>query len=193
MRLLQSFVLSTLLLGPSLFGASIVNTFTGIATGTIGESTFTSAEFVITGNADTSEIEAYSDGFVVNHSSASIFIAGLGSFTFLTPTASFVNNTNGTVGFGRAGGADLYDFEVDVPGADTWDMQTSFSFEAFAILIQWADSPVDTSGGVIEIQTNPEVSGTFSSVVGGGEIPEPSSLALVGAGIAASAFLRRKM
>ena len=93
--------------------ALLTITFTSSATGTIGNNSFTRANFTITALADSANVVTFGSGGSgsrVAHSSAKIDIAGLGSFDLLTSTRTFVLRSAGFAGFSRgesAGGTDL--------------------------------------------------------------------------------------
>ncbi len=185
--------LVVLALAVSLSAASIQNTFTGSGSGSIGQTSFSDAAFTIVALGQTSGVSAltFGNGYALEHQSASITIEGVGTFDFLTPTRTFVNNDVEAIGFARGpDGTDLFNFDT-VPGADTWDMLSSFSHSGFGFLLQWADTPVNTTGGVLVFESNGEVMGSFTSTVGG-EIPEPSSVLLVSTAGLAFFFLRRR-
>jgi hypothetical protein len=84
---------------------------------------------------------------------------------------------------------DLYNFN-NVAGADIWDMQTSISHSGLSSVLQWDDSPVNTSGGVLIFSSN-SPGGSFTSTVGG-EIPEPSSALLLSSAGLIVFYLRRR-
>jgi hypothetical protein len=184
-------ILVVLSLTVSLCAAPIQNTFTGVGTGSIGQTAFTDTAFTIVATAQTGDIQNFGHVFAVNHLTASINIVGLGTFDFLIPTRTFVNNNSQAVGFSHAQPImlDLYNFN-NVAGADIWDMQTSISHSGLSSVLQWDDSPVNTSGGVLIFSSN-SPGGSFTSTVGG-EIPEPSSALLLSSAGLIVFYLRRR-
>ncbi len=160
--------------------ALITFTHTGTGSGDIGGTGFTDAAFTITAAGNTANRLSYTNGFFIDHDSSSIAIAGVGTFSFITGTRTFVSNVSSTVGFSRAGtlGADLYNGPTDVVFA-TWDMLTSLGpIPGFGGLLQWNSSPVNTSGGVLVFEDRAGIAATFQAVVQQEPpevIPEPAS------------------
>jgi hypothetical protein len=111
MRILRIYGL-TIACALSSIAAPITITYTSVGSGSIGSTPFTNDSFTITELLDTTArvpLTNGSIGFSINDESASIAIAGVGDFTFTTPTRSFVNNTVDTEGYSRlvGGGGDL--------------------------------------------------------------------------------------
>ncbi|HWZ31166.1 MAG TPA: PEP-CTERM sorting domain-containing protein [Bryobacteraceae bacterium] len=156
-------------------------THTGVGSGTIGTTTFTNASFTITDLADTAARQSFTGGFFIDDLSASIAITGVGTFMFTTGTRTFVNQSNDTVGFSRAGnlGADLFNGPTNAAFA-TWDMLSGIGpISGVGSLLQWSSSAVNTSGGVL-VFANGSSDTRFQATLSG--VPEPSSIALVGIG-----------
>jgi hypothetical protein len=141
----------------------------GSGSGTIDGVSFTSVNF--------------GSGWFIDHTSASINIAGVGTFDFITPTRTFVNNNIPLVGFSRAGisGSDLFNGPGNAEFA-SWDMTTSIGpLSGGGNLIQWGSEDVMTSGGVLFFADG-FTDAQFTAIV-----PAPASLALIGlAGITAT-------
>jgi hypothetical protein len=121
----------------------------GFSAGTLGGVPFPERAFTITALGDTSQRVNRGSLFFIDHLSAKVDIAGLGTQEIATPTRTFVNGV--TAGFSRAGyeGLDLFNgpsnFELS-----SWQMTTSIgptSGEGY--LLQWETSPVITSGGIL--------------------------------------------
>jgi hypothetical protein len=167
-------------LASSSWATPITFAYTGTGSGTLDGVAFGTTSFTITGTGDTTTTQAapVERGFFIDDASATIAIAGLGMFDFVTPTRTFVNNDVGDVGFSRAGpfGTDLYSgpFIAD-PALFTWDMQSSIGpISGTFGLLQWDLSPVDTNARVLSFaaSTGP---GTFEASV----VPVPSALILL--------------
>jgi hypothetical protein len=165
---------------------------TGTGSGTIGSVSFTNASFTITETSNTSNIVTFTDGLSLDDTSASILISGVGDFTFITGTRTYVNNVFGTVGFSRAGitGVDLYNGPSNSV-FDIWNLATSIGpISGSTTLLQWGApfTPVLTSGGIL-IFDNAGTEGTFQAILGAG-VPEPASWLLLAAGLCGVGWLR---
>jgi hypothetical protein len=154
----------------------------GSGSGTIDGVSFTSV-FTITTTGNTDDRVNFGSGWFIDHTSASINIAGVGTFDFITPTRTFVNNNIPLVGFSRAGisGSDLFNGPGNAEFA-SWDMTTSIGpLSGGGNLIQWGSEDVMTSGGVLFFADG-FTDAQFTAIV-----PAPASLALIGlAGITAT-------
>jgi hypothetical protein len=122
----------------------------------VGGMPFASTSFVVTATADVaSRISDGSSGYFIDHIHTSIEISGVGSYTILTPTRTFVNNNNNLVGFSHAGihGLDLLDGPA-LPEFSTWDMTTPIlPLTGTGQLFNWTNPVIDSTGGVISIST----------------------------------------
>lgn len=157
--------------------------------GTIGTTTFTNRAFTVLATGNTGARQSFSGGFFIDHVNASIDISGVGTFNFVTATRTFVNNSFDIVGFSRAGGggADLYNGPTSI-AFDTWAMLTSIGpIAGSANLLQWTNSPVQTSGGVLVFN-----SATMPAVFQATVVPEPSTYALVATGLVALVVVSRR-
>ena len=115
-------------------------------------------------------------------------IGGLGTFDFVTPTRFFFNDNIDLVGFSRSGGVDGDLFNgPSVPGGG-WDMATSIGpVVGIGTLLQWTNSPVNTTGGVL-VFNNGNSTSSFTATVGA---PEPATLLLLGVGAVCGGLRRR--
>jgi hypothetical protein len=184
-------ILAALVLGLSTAAsaAPISYVHTGFGSGTLDGVAFGSlapVAFTVTAEGDTDNVQACGgDCFTNDNITTSIEIAGLGSFSFLTPLRYF---SNGVAGLSRAGvaGADLF-YSAPLPGA--WDMTTSLGpLVGPGALIQWNATPVDTDGGVLSFN-NGQPETTFTATVQA--VPEPGSLFLLGTALALAHVRRR--
>lgn len=180
---------------PNAHADDITFTHTGVGSGTIGATSFTGAAFTITDIANTSSVTSFSEGFFVNDTSASISISGVGTFDFLTPTETFVNNLSELVGFGHGSlGADLYDGPANA-AFDTWNMLSSIgAISGTASLFQWTFSPVNTSGGVLAFPGTQSSETAFTATIAtASAVPEPSTFVLMLTMIALVLGMRKRI
>jgi hypothetical protein len=191
---IMALVLSVTAFVANSFAVPITCTFTGDGSGSLGGVAFADSDFTITTIGDTANRVSFTGGFYIDNGSASIDIVGLGTLNFLTGTRVFVNNSNDTPGFSRAGssGADLYNGPTSALFSG-WDMTTSIGPVAGTmVLMQWLSSPVNTDGGQLVFDYGAPT-GTFQAVVGV-SVPETSStLLLLGFALAGLGGLRRKL
>jgi hypothetical protein len=163
--------------------------------GSIGGNPFSNEAFTITATGDTLDRQMFPGGFSIDHVAASITIDHVGTFAFVTPTRTFVNNSVDGVGFSRGPGTgfDLYDGRDVAFGS--WDMLSSIGPISGDIdLVQWGNpyDPVITSGGQL-IFNGGSTNGSFQALVG--TVPEPSTLTLfsiAGVVIATARAVRRR-
>ena len=156
--------------------------------GFVGSTEFIRKDITITAVGDTTARVDLLGGFAIQHISASITIEDVGTFDFLVPTRTYVNNETEAAGFSRSAdggenGLDLVDSGQD-PSLAAWDMLSSIGpVSGDGGFLQWAAQDVLTSGGVLFFNNNSGLGGTFEAIV----IPAPASagvLALAGIGFA---------
>lgn len=154
-------------------------------TGTINGNAFTTTSFTITATADTDDVQ----GVFVNHLTASINIDGVGVFNFLTGTRTFANA--GIIGFSRAGngGADLY----NGPALVAYDLMSNLGpITGMADLLQWTNSAVNTSGGVLAFDSVQDINASFTATVGMAPVPLPAGGLLLLSAMGGVLVLRRR-
>ncbi len=142
---------ATLFLAPFSSAQVISMSHEGITSGTLGGVAFPSTTFVITCLADVSNRVSFAGGYYIDHSSASIAIAGVGTYDLLLATRTF-SSSAGTVGFSRAGssGIDLFD-GPPMPSLN-WDMTTALSQITGTGQVQtWQAPGVNSSGGMLHL------------------------------------------
>jgi len=158
-------------------------------TGTLDGEPF-EATFIITASGDTDDRENDNEVFWIDHTSASIAIDGVGTFDFVTATRTAVNTDGNFVAFLRSGGLGLV-FGPIHPDFGTWDMLSSIGplSSDDGIVLQWDDEPVETSGGILVIDYQEEVSLTFTATV----VPVAPTVALIGpAALFLTKYARRR-
>jgi len=163
--------------------APITFTHSGNGSGSLDGSDFSNADFTITAQADTDNRDFGSAlEWFIDHVSASITINGLGAYDFITGTRTFVANNANTVGFSRAGdgGLDLFNGPSD-DMFETWEMLTSIGpVSGYGWLLQWTNSPVETTGGVLVFANANSIPGSsFEADV----VPIPGAVWLLGSGL----------
>jgi len=207
----------TAVVSVSLGAAPIVLSYISSSPGSIGGVGF--SQFTITQTFDTGNRQVTAGGFFIDATTASILI-GLNTYTFVTPTRSFVNNTvvvgqnTGMVGFSRAGidGTGLIEMNGNAAFA-TWNMLTPLGpFVGTGEFLQWS-FPTVTVQGANQVQYTlifgdagglsaanlgaaitaaTPVNITFQATVGAGATPEPGSMALMGLGLAGLGLFARR-
>ncbi len=176
---------SLLIITGSAFAATITFTHTGIGSGTIGSTSFTNAVFTITDVGDTADRVCIADVCDIDDISAWISISGVGTFGFITPTRTFVNNTNAAVGFSRSSGSDLFD--TWNPAFTTWDMLSAIGpITGDGWIGQWT-GVVTTGGDLLFADAYPVPNTVFSASLG---VPEPACFILIAFGLAAIGTLK---
>lgn len=116
-------------------------------------------------------------------------ISGMGTLNFLTSTVTFVNNAAPLPGFEGPNG-DLYDGPLNAAFA-TWNMLSSIGpIAGTANLLQWTNTPINTSGGVL-VFNNGSSDTVFTATVGT-TVPEPVSRVLFLTVLLGVAFVARK-
>jgi hypothetical protein len=183
--------LAALIFSSSALAAPIIVTHT--ATGTISGSTngnaFGASTVIFTGYGDTTSRDTIGPNvFDIDHTSATVEIVGVGTYNFITPTRTFVNNQ--TVGFSRSSGADLLNGPSDAL-LGPWEMLTSVGpVSGSGNFLQWTLSDMDTDGGVLVFGGRP-TSIEFQAVVGG-NVPAPAAMSLFGFGLFSLGVVRRR-
>lgn len=160
----------------------ITMTHEGTGSGRIGNLTFDNSNFRITAISDTDDREILGNAFILEHTSASINIDGVGNFDFTVITHTFANNVNGTIGFSGPTVADLFNGPIN-SDFGFWDMTTSIGpLEGTGQLFQWATVDIQTTGGLLFFNTE-STDATFTATV----VPTQAALSLLSiSGIAAT-------
>ncbi|THD50683.1 PEPxxWA-CTERM sorting domain-containing protein [Phenylobacterium sp.] len=161
---------------------SITYTITGVGDGDLAGTDFTNAAYTITMHGDLANI--VNSGFQALDplSSSDVDIDGIGDVTLDVATRMGIY---GSVGFfsrsDSIGGLDLLDFQLPHPVNLTTAFGPLLGTDISAIS---QFSNVQSSGGALTFTSSSNVE--FSSVLGGGGVPEPATWALVLTGFAAA-------
>ena len=174
-RAVTAIATALLVLTPAASADVITFKQTGVGSGTLNGVPFPASNFLITSIGDTANVGWFEDGWYLDHNSSSITIAGLGTVGLVSPTETFVNNTNHVVGYTRADTLyDLYDGPAN-PAFAAWDMLSPIGpISGTASLLQWTATPVLTTGGVL-VFNDGNCDAIFTAV-----IPEPASFVACG-------------
>jgi len=182
----------------TLASAGTINIFeTGVGTGSIGTTAFTSDSFSITASGNTANVTPFNfsgvTGYFLPVTSASIDIAGVGTYDFTSGLEYFVNNTYEVVGLSQASGNDLYDGPYGDADFATWNFQTSIGpVSGSASLLQWNLGTISTTGGALFFDTGSSPVTFDATLADSSTVPEPASLTLLFSGIATATVFRRR-
>ena len=162
----------------SSFGSSITYTYNIFDSGTIGFTSFGDVAITIPGVGNTSNIQPGFGGFYVDLNSASITIAGVGTFEFTTPTAFFAGGK--TVAFCSSPGCTDLVLGPKSPAFSSWALNTSIGpITGQGQVLQWTLTSVLTSGGAV-VLGDLSAADTFSAR---SSVPEPGALLLLATGL----------
>jgi hypothetical protein len=176
--------------------ATIVCEYTGSGSGKLGEVQFGMSNFTITAFIDPANCTEVRTGvFAAPNDSATISIAGLGTFDFLVPTKTLANSSSGhlsNVSFEYGTGLDLY--AVNNLLAPSWNMQEAIpTVTGIGQLMQWTYQPMYTTGGTLVFSNTYGPTGTFNTHYSSSPVPEPMTMAAVGMGLAGlGGYIRRR-
>lgn len=191
--------LCAILTAASAGASTITYTFQGTASGTAGTTSFSNETFTITFTNDTSNVVDPSccSGDISSGSDtpASVFIDTLGTGMFLDTQAVFVNPSPAeqNIGIWHYNEPDWLDLVT--PVAETYDLKSSVGPVTPAAAftnVQMSGTSMASSFGNLSFTS---VSGvTFTANLQSSAVPEPSSLALLCAGLGLiAAGIRRKV
>jgi len=164
-------------------------TFSGTGSGSVGGNAFDSAAFIFTFDTDTNLITKPSccqpDSTTPNGTPATFWIDGIGSGTLMGDQAVFVNPSPAELNVGIWHYNEPDWLVLNSSAFATYDFSTNLG-PLLAPLAYAFTTPFPTSLGMLHLDSVTGV--TFTSVVGspttGASVPEPSSVVLLGAGLA---------
>ncbi len=148
--------------------------FSGTASGALGMNTFSDASFTITSTGDTSLLTHPAAGVVaVPDTTATVFVSGLGTATFLIPTDNRDNQNFGSVGFSAPVQSLAILFESN-PAFATYNLTTPIGPIAGASIFN-PGAEFATTAGNFSLTSVSTV--TFQATLQ--SVPEPSAFLLV--------------
>jgi hypothetical protein len=187
------FSLAVLALAAATITGAAPITYTGQLTGsgTFGSTGFTDQLVTFVFEGDTANVTLIDPGVYLNSAtSATVAVAGIGQGTFTNSVAVWVNQ--GTLAFV------FMDYTWGLPIAvfdntafSTYDLSTAIGPLAVAIRGFNPAFNFPTDAGNFTL-TSMSGSPPFSAKIAGSEVPEPSSAALAGIGVALAALYRRR-
>lgn len=130
-------------------GNPIVFTYQGTGTGWLGETPFTDADFTITAVGDTENLRCFSQGgYTIDHDTASINIAGVGTYDFTINTATFVNNATQLAGIfcNECAAGDLIYAPTDAVFG-SWNLLSSLAVSGTGETNGFQEGDTGTTGG----------------------------------------------
>ena len=162
--------------------APITYTFTGTGSGSLGSTSFTNANFVVSLVADTANIDTTTFGPStpsVLVTSSMISITGLSPATITEQLRVFNNKSSQIAGFTATSGFDRYD--VSSSALSNYNLDTNFGPITGDLLGSDLIDLATNSGTLNLTASNP--TSTFQAVTNAAAAPEPGTLPLVGMGI----------
>jgi hypothetical protein len=173
----------------SLFGSPVgTYTFTGTASGIIGDTPFSDAMLIVTATGDISSVAYTSPSYFLDLAGgvSSFDISGIGSGTFTDETYVF-DNTGGVAGFGDSGAASCcdiiqtYDSAIGSTAFAAYNLQSSIGplgpEGSDPSTADWVG--LNTSLGSFTVTSYDGV--LFQATVGA--VPEPRTFPLLGIGL----------
>ncbi|MEM9481560.1 MAG: PEP-CTERM sorting domain-containing protein [Verrucomicrobiota bacterium] len=164
---------------------TLIFTFSGIASGSLGGVGFTDRAYTFSATVDTADRMTVASGFSYNSVTPQASIAGFGVVTF---SGNFrVNINNNTGGLGIPNDDENFDtVSAFNPVFDTYDGLTPIGPVLTNAFITAGAYPISTTGGALSFNGAADVPVTVRV------IPEPTGVVLLILGIAGLALRRRR-
>lgn len=165
--------------------------FSGYMSGNIGNEFFIDVPFTITVNSDTTLIGPNFNGDPAtpagSPSTIQIDSLPLATFDSSVNASVFYNQSNQVVGFWRYNSLDMFDIGVNLGPA--YDLKTSVGPVGGGLYAIDQFNNVLTDRGILNVTYGTVQQPTFQAIISA--VPEPSSLAVIGVGVALAARRRR--